>query len=237
MQKNVPKYTPEWVPTITLWAESSKRDVTYALCNDRRTLLWFANQRAVEYHPALVRTDRLDRVTHLILDLDPPEGAGFDAVVGVTKLVRQALGGRRPRGCGQDQRGEGPPRVRADRHGGDDDRRCRRGDASDRRPDRAARPGDRHDGVHQGRSRRQGVRRLDPGRWGDRRRAVQPTRPPRRAGVVPAAVGRPRRHPAIGLHDPHRSRPPRRQRSVGGADAGAATTHRASSSTRATPSR
>ena len=91
MQKNVPKYTPEWVPTITLWAESSKRDVTYALCNDRRTLLWFANQRAVEYHPALVRADRLDRVTHLILDLDPPEGAGFDAVVGVTKLVRQAL--------------------------------------------------------------------------------------------------------------------------------------------------
>src|SRR5690348_1069156 len=52
MQKNVPKYTPPWVPTVTLWAESSKRDVSYALCNDRRTLLWFANQRAVEYHPA-----------------------------------------------------------------------------------------------------------------------------------------------------------------------------------------
>ena len=26
---------------------------SYALCNDRRTLLWFANQRAVEYHPTL----------------------------------------------------------------------------------------------------------------------------------------------------------------------------------------
>jgi bifunctional non-homologous end joining protein LigD len=91
MQKNVPKYTPEWVPTITLWAETSKRDVSYALCNDRRTLLWFANQRAVEYHPTLARTDRLDRVTHLVLDLDPPEGAGFAAVVGVAHLVRQAL--------------------------------------------------------------------------------------------------------------------------------------------------
>jgi bifunctional non-homologous end joining protein LigD len=91
MQKNVPKYTPEWVRTITLWAESSKREVAYALCNDRRTLLWFANQRAVEYHPALVRTDRLDRVTDLILDLDPPAGAGFDAVVSVAHLVRQAL--------------------------------------------------------------------------------------------------------------------------------------------------
>src|ERR1700740_3089188 len=47
MQKNVPKYTPEWVRTVRLWAEASKREVAYALCNDRRTLLWFANQRAV----------------------------------------------------------------------------------------------------------------------------------------------------------------------------------------------
>src|SRR5918996_2248046 len=53
MQKNVPKYTPEWVRTVPLWAETSKRDVSYALCNDRRTLLWFATQRAIEYHPTL----------------------------------------------------------------------------------------------------------------------------------------------------------------------------------------
>ena len=53
MQKNVPKYTPPWVPTVSLWAESSKREVSYALCNDRPTLLWFANQRAVEYHATL----------------------------------------------------------------------------------------------------------------------------------------------------------------------------------------
>src|SRR5581483_1310932 len=52
MQKTLPKYTPDWVRTVRVWAEASKRDVTYALCNDRRTLLWFANQRAIEYHPA-----------------------------------------------------------------------------------------------------------------------------------------------------------------------------------------
>jgi len=91
MQKNVPKYTPEWVPTLRLWAEASKREVAYALCNDRRTLLWFANQRAVEYHPTLVRRDRLDRATHLVLDLDPPEGSGFPVVVAAARLVRQVL--------------------------------------------------------------------------------------------------------------------------------------------------
>jgi DNA ligase D len=91
MQKNVPKYTPEWVRTVPMWAEASKREVSYALCNDRRTLLWFANQRAVEYHPTLVRADRWDRVTHLVLDLDPPEGETFGAAVQAAFLVREAL--------------------------------------------------------------------------------------------------------------------------------------------------
>ena len=77
MQKNLPKYAPDWVPTVAVWAEASQREVRYALCNDRRTLLWFANQRAVEYHPTLARRRAPDRSTHLVLDLDPPEGGGF----------------------------------------------------------------------------------------------------------------------------------------------------------------
>jgi DNA ligase D len=91
MQKNVPKYTPSWVRTVPLWAEASKREVSYALCNDRRTLLWFANQRAVEYHATLVRMDRRDHQTHLVMDLDPPSTDAFDTVVRAAHLVRQAL--------------------------------------------------------------------------------------------------------------------------------------------------
>jgi bifunctional non-homologous end joining protein LigD len=91
MQKNVPKYTPPWVRTVSFWAETSKRDVSYALCNDRRTLLWFANQRAVEYHPTLIRADRWDRSTHLVLDLDPPDADAFAMAVRAAQLVQQAL--------------------------------------------------------------------------------------------------------------------------------------------------
>lgn len=91
MQKNVPKYTPEWVRTVPMWAESSHREVRYALCDDRRTLLWLANQRAIEYHPTLGHSADIYRPTHLILDLDPPPGSGFGAVVAVAHLVRQAL--------------------------------------------------------------------------------------------------------------------------------------------------
>ncbi|MCG5432440.1 ATP-dependent DNA ligase [Mycobacterium sp. MYCO198283] len=92
MQKNAPKYTPDWIPTVPIWSAASHREVRYLLCNDRRTLRWLANQRAVEYHPALGLAADLHRPTHLILDLDPPAGGDFTAVVTVAHLVRRALG-------------------------------------------------------------------------------------------------------------------------------------------------
>ena len=91
MQKNLPKYTPPWVERVTMWAESSKRDVTYAVCNSLDTLLWFGNQRAIEYHPALATASAPDRVTDMVLDLDPPEGAPFSMAVAAARLVRDVL--------------------------------------------------------------------------------------------------------------------------------------------------
>ena len=61
--------TPPWVRTVRLWAESSRREVCYALCDDRRTLLWFGNQRAIEYHPTLFVKDRWQHPTHLVIDV------------------------------------------------------------------------------------------------------------------------------------------------------------------------
>jgi bifunctional non-homologous end joining protein LigD len=91
MQKNVPDYAPAWMRTMTLWAESSKRYVRYALCDDRRTLIWFANQRAVEYHPTLSLAGQPDRPTYLVLDIDPPSGGEFGHAVAAAFLVRRAL--------------------------------------------------------------------------------------------------------------------------------------------------
>ncbi len=99
MQKNVPRYTPDWVRRIRLWSESSRRDVDYALCNDRRTLIWFANQRAVEYHPTLVRAERLESPTHLVIDIDPPDADEFAMAVAAAHLVRTALADARLEGA------------------------------------------------------------------------------------------------------------------------------------------
>ncbi|WP_460351342.1 DNA polymerase domain-containing protein [Actinoallomurus acanthiterrae] len=98
MQKNLPKYAPPWVPRVGMWAETSRRQVTYALCDDRRVLLWFANQRAVEYHPTLVRADRAAPATHLVMDIDPPDGGAFDLAVRTAHLVRQVLSDARMTG-------------------------------------------------------------------------------------------------------------------------------------------
>ncbi|HEV7728245.1 MAG TPA: ATP-dependent DNA ligase [Modestobacter sp.] len=90
MQKNVAKGAPDWVRTVDVWSAAAHRDVHFVVCDDRRTLLWLANQRAVEYHVPFTRVGE-DTPGGLVLDLDPPEGAGFEEVVAVAALVRRAL--------------------------------------------------------------------------------------------------------------------------------------------------
>jgi hypothetical protein len=196
MQKNLPQYAPEWIASVSIWAERTKRDVTYALANDRRTLVWFANQRAVEYHPGLMTTDDPLHQTHLILDLDPPSGVdaehGFRLAVRATHLVKQVLDEAGPRRGRKDQRCQGNARVRPSRLGGAPG--CRRRDTRYRRPRREDRPRASYHGLRRRAAARQGLRGLDPRRRSDGDRGLQPTGSSRRSGVVPGRLGRPRRH-------------------------------------------
>jgi DNA ligase D len=89
-QKDTPKYAPSWIRTVTIPAPSAKRDVAYTVCNDAATLAWLGNQAALEFHPAPVRRDRLERPDWLVVDIDPPDGA-FDAAVDVAFLVLEVL--------------------------------------------------------------------------------------------------------------------------------------------------
>jgi bifunctional non-homologous end joining protein LigD len=89
-QKDTPSYAPSWIRTVTIAAPSAKRDVAYTVCNDVRALTWLGNQAALEFHPAPVRADRLDRPDLLVVDIDPPEGA-FEAAVEAAMLVIDVL--------------------------------------------------------------------------------------------------------------------------------------------------
>ncbi|MGH2636413.1 MAG: non-homologous end-joining DNA ligase [Actinomycetota bacterium] len=89
-QKDTPRYAPSWIRRVTIPAPSAKRDVAYTVCNDADTLAWLGNQAALEFHPAPVRRDRLERPDLLVVDIDPPDGA-FDAAVEVAFLVLEVL--------------------------------------------------------------------------------------------------------------------------------------------------
>jgi bifunctional non-homologous end joining protein LigD len=90
IQRDVPKGAPEWVRTVATWSDRARREVHQVLVEDRRTLLWLGNQRAVEYHVPFSRVGE-EEPTGLVLDLDPPDGADFDVVVRTALLCRQAL--------------------------------------------------------------------------------------------------------------------------------------------------
>nr|WP_243851507.1 ATP-dependent DNA ligase [Modestobacter marinus] len=90
IQRDVPKGAPEWVRTVATWSDRAHREVHQVLVEDRRTLLWLANQRAVEYHVPFSRVGE-EQPTGLVLDLDPPDGAPFDVVVRTARLCRRAL--------------------------------------------------------------------------------------------------------------------------------------------------
>jgi bifunctional non-homologous end joining protein LigD len=69
MHKDVVKGFPEWLERV----EAPKRGgrVHYALANDRRSLLWMANQNAITLHVWPSRAPRLDRPDLCVWDLDP----------------------------------------------------------------------------------------------------------------------------------------------------------------------
>ena len=89
-QKAVSSYAPDWIATVEIPAPSAKRDVRYVVCNDATTLAWLGNQAALEFHPAPVRVDRLERPDLFVVDIDPPDGA-FDAAAEAARLVLEVL--------------------------------------------------------------------------------------------------------------------------------------------------
>ncbi len=92
MQKNLAAYAPDSIPTLDVPTQDGRRVVHYPVCDDRETLLWFGNQRAVEYHPMLFRGHAFDSPTHLVVDLDPPAGSdAFQHAVEAALVVRQVL--------------------------------------------------------------------------------------------------------------------------------------------------
>ena len=93
-QKQAPSHMPDWIgraPFPASTREGEQRVIDYALIDDELALLWAVNMGCIDMHAWASRADRADRPDWVMFDLDPSEGSGFEEVIEVARLVRQAL--------------------------------------------------------------------------------------------------------------------------------------------------
>lgn len=84
-QKEIPEYAPEWVPR----REAGGKE--WILLNDLPTLVWVANQAALELHVPFNLAAREDFPSELIIDLDPMDEENFGLVREVALRTKEVL--------------------------------------------------------------------------------------------------------------------------------------------------
>lgn len=82
-QKNIPEYAPSWIAT-SVW-----ENTRYVLVNDVPTLVWMANQAALEWHISFHEAHN-EIPTELVFDLDPSTPS-FDHVIEVAFHLKEVL--------------------------------------------------------------------------------------------------------------------------------------------------
>ena len=93
-EKNMPDGAPDWVRVRSIQHKDHVNE--YPIINDLATLVWVAQQAALEIHVPQWRFGRNGarrNPDRMVLDLDPGEGAGLPECVEVARLVRQLLRG------------------------------------------------------------------------------------------------------------------------------------------------
>jgi bifunctional non-homologous end joining protein LigD len=77
------------VDTISLFSESSNRDIDYIVCNNVETLGYLINLGCIELNPWSNRIDNSGKPDYLIIDLDPSEKNSFKQVVEAAKVTKE----------------------------------------------------------------------------------------------------------------------------------------------------
>ena len=89
-QKDLPKHAPAWVKRWTYHhREEGPKD--YPVVDEPATLLWLAQEAAIELHPWTSPADTPDRPSYALIDIDPGPDTTWDEVVALARLYRTAL--------------------------------------------------------------------------------------------------------------------------------------------------
>jgi bifunctional non-homologous end joining protein LigD len=87
-RKDKPSHAPAWISSWTYHGEKTKE---YIVVGDLATLVWVANAASIDLHPWHSRTDAPQQPDWAVFDLDPAEGATFESVITIARLVGVAL--------------------------------------------------------------------------------------------------------------------------------------------------
>jgi bifunctional non-homologous end joining protein LigD len=85
---------PPWFPVFETSGRGGRR-LRFALVDDLASLVWVANQAAIELHPFSWRIERPREPTQLVFDLDPGPPAGLVEAARVALELRPRLEARR----------------------------------------------------------------------------------------------------------------------------------------------
>ncbi len=90
-EKQAPGHQPDWMPLAPLGSSTKGGAIDYVTALDAESLMWLANMGCIEIHPWLSRLRDIESEDFAVFDLDPAEGAGWEQVVSVAKLLGVAL--------------------------------------------------------------------------------------------------------------------------------------------------
>lgn len=87
-QKSTSDYFPSFIKTVKIPTEEGSN--TQVLCNNKKSLIYLANQGTIGFHIWLAKKDKLHKPDKVVFDLDPPKGS-FENVKEAAKRIGDFL--------------------------------------------------------------------------------------------------------------------------------------------------
>ena len=87
-QKNAAEYFPDYIKRVEIETEDGIN--TQVICNNKKSLVYLANQNTVEFHIWLSKKDKLRKPDKVVFDLDPPKNS-FDRVKEGAGILKEYL--------------------------------------------------------------------------------------------------------------------------------------------------
>jgi bifunctional non-homologous end joining protein LigD len=88
--KRAPVPRPSWIQICSI-AHDSGNIIDFPMIQDEASLMWVVNLGCIDLNQWYARCDDVDRPDYVHFDLDPGEGATFDAVLDTARVVKEAL--------------------------------------------------------------------------------------------------------------------------------------------------